>query len=122
MKTSKHVEQCTQLTNSSPAPTCGFFITCTSLKKTRAGLTKVNKQVVKYSFSELCKQAILLLVKPAFSVVNNLSGLWYPTSWLFIALAQLVPLRRDYRISTLIYANRPQQNFLPSPRILKEKQ
>lgn len=115
MKPPKHDEQCTQLTNSFPAPTGGFFITCTSLKKTRAGLTKVNKLRLNISFTKSYWNHVFLTVKPAFSVVNNLSGLWYPTSWLFIALAH-------YRISTLIYANQPQQNFLPSPRILKEKQ
>lgn len=93
-----------------PRPAGGFFIKCAFPEKTRAGLTKVNKLRLNISFTKSYRNHVLLTVKPAFSVVNNLSGLWYPTSWLFIALAH-------YRISTLIYANRPQQNFLPSPRI-----
>ncbi len=76
----------------------GIFIKYTSLKKTDAELTKVNKPVITHSSANNYNYMLLLTVKPGFSVVNNLTGLWNPISLLLVALAH-------YRISTLIYAN-----------------
>ena len=72
MKTSKHIEQCTQLTNSSPAPTGGFFIPDIFPGKIRAGLTKVNKPAITHLLSITSKSIIFPMVKRPLSIVNKI--------------------------------------------------
>lgn len=90
MKTSKHVEQCTQLTNSFTRPQGGLFITCTSLKKTRAELTKVNKPGAKDLFSIVYNSPIFPNIMPAFAIVNKIARI------LYIILAYRLTLLHHY--------------------------
>jgi hypothetical protein len=71
MITHNRVEQHPPLTGLSPRPNGGFFINCTSLKKTDAELTKVNNCILTHSSTMLCKYPILLIVKPAHHIVNK---------------------------------------------------
>lgn len=95
----------------SPAPTGGFFITCTSPKKTRTELTKVNKPVITHLLATTCKSTIFPMVKRPFSTVNKIAV--FTTQNLFTHYYSPLHLWRGAGGEVF---------FLPSPRILKEKQ
>ncbi len=74
----------------SSRPTGGFFISTNSPKKTRAELTKVNKQLITTSIAINYKDMIFPTTKPIPVIVNKME----------VLTTHDLPLTTNYRVST----------------------